>query len=446
LLMGLRLTLHLKGAELGSECDCIGRVGPVTVGRVNSIRDLSKVPTGTESPHTSKLILLTAAVAVQASQSLFVITVTNQLLVAIIDGGSTLTIPATAPVSISAAASYDPDAAGPIEASAAGDALLGFSWSCRVFDGAVSNQCRNASGGPLPLQQAPRLFLPAGTLLPCDWPYVFTVIVSKPGRAQATASLPVTVVAGAALVVSMSSVCWQHAADQTPCCAAADGTTVANADSRLLFAAAVDDDANATFGWSVGPPLPPEEAAAVAPIGYRGGQFVLQGSESALIAGNRYTVTVAAVAGGSDGTQGAGSRALVINAPPTGGSFSACLLPAGGAAVDQGDGLACERTGEAVVDSFRLVCANWADPDGDPFLSYRYGYMPLPLLHDPDAAAAADASAAAEAGAAGKGGGNGTVWLDWAPDAVRDVILPGGELLLLAQVPLFTRPILTPAL
>ena len=359
------------------------------------------------------------------------ITVTNQLLVAIIDGGSTLSIPATAPVSLSAAASYDPDASGPVVDATAGDVLLGFSWTCWVFDGAVSSQCQNSSGGPLPLQQAPQLSLPAGTLLPCDWPYVFTVTVSKPGRAPATASLPVKVLEGAALVVSVGTVCWQHAADQTPCCSAADGTTVANADSRLRFAAAVNADANATFGWSVSPPLPPGEAAASAPIGYRGDRFVLQGSESALIAGNRYTVAVEAVAD-SGGAKGAGSKALVINAPPTGGSFTACLLPAGGAAAAaQGDGLACERTGEAVVDSFRLVCANWADPDGDPLLSYRYGYIPLPQLPNPYAAAAADAMAAAEAMA----GSNSTVWLDWAPNAVRDVVLPGGELLLLAQVP-----------
>jgi hypothetical protein len=235
-------------------------------------------------------------------------------------------------------------------------------------------------------------------------------------------------------VVSVGTVCWQHASDHSPCCAAADGTTVANADSRLRFAAALSDDSNATFVWSVGPPLPPAEEAAVAPIGYAGAQFVLQGSESALKTGNRYTVTVAALAD-SSGARGAGSKALVINSPPIGGSFSACLLPAGGVAAEESGGSACERTGEAVLDVFRLVCADWADPDGDPLLSFRYGYVLLPPPADPDAAAAAESAAAAEAGGAGGGGLNGTVWLDWAPDAVRDVILPRGELLILAQVP-----------
>jgi hypothetical protein len=387
------------------------------------------------APSASNVMLISLVLLLiwQASQSFFVITVSNQLLVAIIDGGSALRMPATAPVSLSAAASYDPDVATPTS-----DALLGFSWSCMVFDGVVSSQCRNATGGLLPFHMSPQLSLPAGALLPCDWPYVFTVTVSKPGRAPATASLPVTVVAGAALVVSVDTVCWQHASDHSPCCAAADGTTVANADSRLRFAAVLSDHANATFVWSVGPPLPPA-CEAVAPIGYAGAQFVLQGSESALKTGNRYTVTVEAFAD-SSGARGAGSKALVINSPPIGGSFSACLLPAGGVTTAEGSGSACERTGEAVLDVFRLVCADWADPDGDPLLSFRYGYVLLPPPADSHAAAAADSTAAAEAGAAGGGGLNGTVWLDWAPDAVRDVILPGGGLLMLAQV-LLPNPI-----
>ncbi len=353
------------------------------------------------------------------------VTVGNQLLVAAIDGGSAIRIPAAAPLSLSAAASFDPDCAGLSAAAAASEAALAFAWACRVFDGAVTGPCRDSSGGALALPPAARLALPAGALPASDWPYVFTVTVSKPGRAPAAAAVPVEVVAGAALLVSVEAVCWQHPADSSPCCAAPDGTTLANGDSRLRFAASAD--APASFAWSVSPVLPADAAAAAAPIGYEGVQFVLQAGP-AFVPGNRYTVAVAAAAA-AGGATGSGAKALVINSPPMGGSFSACLLPAGGAAA--GEGAACERAGQAVLDVFRLACAGWADPDGDPLLLFRFAYLPRPPLPDPVAAAAADAAAAAEAGG---GGGNGTGWLDWGPDAVRDMALPGGELLLLAQV------------
>jgi hypothetical protein len=334
-------------------------------------------------------------------------------------------IPASAQLTLSAASSYDPDLslkAGSVS-SAARDSL-GFEWSCSVFDGAIKNTCLNVSGGTLLLPHDPVLILPAGALGASEWPYLFTVTVQKPGRAPASAVMPVEVVDGPALIVSIESVCWRHAREQSPCCVASDGAMIANSDSRFFMTATVIGGSNVSFLWAISPSMLSNSSEdSVAPVGYRRAIFVLVGSDSMLISGNQYNVTLTAE--DQAGALGIGLQQLWINSPPMGGVFSACLLSESTA-----NG-ACARVGQAVVDTFRLECQMWVDPDGDPTLAYRFGYLMVGAAGDAAVAAAADSAANNVVAAATA---NNTVWFDWGADSKRDMSLPGGELVLFSQV------------
>ena len=362
------------------------------------------------------------------SEAQLLITVGHQLLVPIIDGGSFIRIPSNSALSLSAASSYDPDVSTASAASVT-NSSLSFSWTCSAFDGVVDSPCLNASGGALSLSQGPLAFIPPGTLFPSDWPYVFTVTVQKPGRAPASAVMPVDVLSGSGLIVSIATLCWRHTTDQAPCCAAADGTMIANSDSRLQLTAAVVGGKNISLSWTVSPQLRSNTSdEAIAPIGYSKLVFVLLGSEKIFVTGNQYSISVIA-ADGQTGAQGSGVQQLWINSPPIGGDFSACLLPTTGpAALASGT---CEREGQAVIDTFRLSCQRWVDPDGDPTLAYRFGFLVVGAAGDTIVAAAADSAAMDAAASAAS---NQTVWFDWAADSVRDMTLPGGELVLFAQV------------
>jgi hypothetical protein len=130
----------------------------------------------------------------------------------------------------------------------------------------------------------------------------------------------------------------------------------------------------------------------------------VQVAEPPFAPGNTYVVELRGTAAG---LQGATARGVTVNLPPAGGAFSACLLPAGGGG---GEAAGCVAAGLAVVDVFRLECESWADPEGGVPLAYRFGYRLL------------------------GGGGGEDVWFDWAPAALKDVSLPAGDVLAMAQV------------
>ena len=69
------------------------------------------------------------------------------------------------------------------------------------------------------------------------------------------------------------------------------------------------------------------------------------------VQGNSYTLKLVGIAGSA---QSQAETALLINYPPTGGRFSACLL-------DDSDASDCIKTGLSVLDTFRLECNSWTD-------------------------------------------------------------------------------------
>ena len=65
---------------------------------------------------------------------------------------------------------------------------------------------------------------------------------------------------------------------------------------------------------------------------------------------------------------------MQVNAPPSGGSCTACLTP-------RTTGV-CGKYGLALLDTFELSCTGWADSDLP--LQYRFGYRPIGNFTDVD--------------------------------------------------------------
>jgi hypothetical protein len=342
----------------------------------------------------------------QVSEGRFVLQVGYQLLVASIEGGSSLMVSFSSGITLSAAKSFDPDMTGSSFMHDANQSIS-FLWDCTITEDSISTQCRDKRGATLYMPQESRIAMPGDLLAPMDTPYVFTVTVSKPGKAPSAASMPVYVVADQRPTIAITSACVRADFDQRACCISA-GTLVANVGSRLTFKGS-SYLANTTFEWAL---LPPNRQLdqVTAPLGKNSSVFVLLGSATVFVPGNVYAVELLGY-GIEISVPGQVKQALVINSPPVGGSFSACLVPSDGSAIDK-----CISTGFAVVDSFLLSCSSWTDPEGDPLLQYRFGYY----------LGAANSSSVSYP--------TRLVWFDWAADSVKEMSFPSGHVTVIAQV------------
>jgi hypothetical protein len=349
--------------------------------------------------------------ASQSSEGQFVLQVGYQLLVAIIDGGSHLVVSSDTMFTLSAANSYDPDA-GSNSKDQNGNISLGFSWQCTVSDGLLTRPCRDLQGATLNLGNAAQVKILGNTLAPVDAPYVFTVTITKLGRAPATASMPVYIVADSRATVTIASQCIRADFDQRGCCVLANGAIFANTNSKLNFLA-ISDRPNTTYAWTLLPSVSVLDVSA-APLGYSTSIFLIQGAIGVFVAGNTYTVRVLGYGYGA-AMPGEAQQTLTINSPPAGGSFAACLVPAGGSVIGQ-----CLTTGTSVIDLFRLSCSGWTDPEGGSLLEYRFGYF---VAAENVSASPAVTNVASN-----------FVWFDWAGDSVKEMSFPSGNVTVTAQV------------
>ncbi len=91
------------------------------------------------------------------------------------------------------------------------------------------------------------------------------------------------------------------------------------------------------------------------PFSFGGLTFMISVDSAILVPGVQYTISLTC-ADGSSALAGHSTLEVCVNAPPAGGSCETCLVGAG----------SCQSTGEALVDSFRTRCVNWADPSDVP--------------------------------------------------------------------------------
>ncbi len=351
----------------------------------------------------------------QVSEGRFVLQVGNQLLVASIEGGSRRFVSFSSELILSAARSFDPDVSGSgtlLESNQS----MSFSWECSVTEDSLRSPCRTRLGTLLAMPEQARIEIVGGVLNPLDVPYEFTATVAKRGRAPSSASMQVHVAADLKPAVSIMSSCIRAEFDQRPCCAVPGGALITNMDSRLIFTGS-SDLPNTTFEWALSPAFDPLDITAT-PLGKSSMVFVFQGSAAVFVPGNSYTVQLLGY-GIDSRVPGRGEQSLMVNSPPVGGSFSACLVPADGNTMS-----VCVSTGVTVVDSFRLSCPSWTDPEGDPILQYRFGYYLV----------AENASNAPVVGNYSRSESSDPVWFDWAGDSVKEISFPSGLVMAIAQV------------
>ena len=347
------------------------------------------------------LKVLNAADPSQVSEGQVVIRVGYQLLFATIDGGSNLVVPSSSKFALSAARSFDPDDT----ASGNTGQLLNFSWQCTVMDDSVMQLCTSIDGSVLKLPARAYFEFSGNMLNPSDTPYVFTVSVAKTGHALATASVPVFVVSDARPVLQMRSQCIRAEFDQRACCVDYTGLSLANVDSRLSFSG-LSDIANTTFQWTL---LPRNGAInpTVEPLGNSTVNYIIQGAFGVFMPGNRYSVRLLGYCLNYE-LPGHAEQAIIINSPPIGGNFSACLL-----ITDSDASATCITVGSAIIDVFRLSCPSWTDPEGDSLLEYRFGFYLL---------------------AENVSNNSNIIWFDWAADFVKEISFPSGQVKAVAQV------------
>jgi len=122
-----------------------------------------------------------------SSEKQYTITVLRRPLNARIAGGSTMNVASAFPFSLDASMSRDPDVPDGEESG------LNFKWSCEISGG----PCLTTGGQVLALGTGSSLTVGGNTLNPTiDTPYLFTVDVSKTGKAPVSAQMPVFTVKG----------------------------------------------------------------------------------------------------------------------------------------------------------------------------------------------------------------------------------------------------------
>ena len=342
----------------------------------------------------------------QVSEGIFVLQVGYQLLVAVLDGGSSMVVSSSSKFRLSAARSYDPDVnSGSNQAT---NSSLSFSWQCTATeDESITSPCRNLNGALLSFSDSPEIEIPDNTLISLITPYMFTVTVMKTGHSPASASMPVYIVADSRPTLTVSTQCTRADFDQRACCIEADGAIFANSNSMLVFSA-TSDLANTSFFWTLSPNQGPL-SVTTAPLGNMSHQFILQGSIRIFVPGNTYTVQLVG-SGLEGGSPGQAEQLILINSPPIGGSFSACLVTA------SSNTEGCTSSGIAVIDAFLLSSIGWTDPEGDSLLQYRFGYFVTSNY------------------SGNISNSTSVVWFDWAGDSIKEISFPSGYIIAVAQV------------
>ena len=372
--------------------------------------------------------------ASKASESIFVLQTGYQGLQAVIDGGASTAICKRSELLLSAAPSRDldlkshqmtetwviKDGKWKLEAGVSRNPQgLTYKWSCTFFVNSVLNMCRNGTE-ILSLPNEEKVAVPPGILPVAEFPYVFTVTISKPGRSPAKYSKKVYVrdknvpkisisgeggffrPDGSLYVSSQSRLIFTAVSDSPQCVQNRtrynytwippiffndsnltnithfngvprspnqinhNGTNCTSAAQRnctlrlSMYEPGITKDCINENMWSLQPSIQYNQTDA--PFGFRRQLFVLNSNPNILITGNTYTLKFTGAL--IDGGVGEASLAVVVNSPPLSGKLSVCLVKPG----EKG----CIKAGAPIMDEFRASCVGWVDADLP--LKYVFGY------------------------------------------------------------------------
>jgi len=300
-----------------------------------------------------------------SSAGTFSVEVKKQELVASIRGGAGINASTMHDLVLDASDSTDPDFAG----GSANDTHLHFAWMCSIVDGGVSNPCRDKQGMLLLLPNQAIVTLDANILsnlyLTAAQPYIFEVVVTKGSMKPQSFALPVTlseVVIPAITIRSNSGKRMAHGGIKIN----ANDQLVVLGDCSVIHA----DLAGMMLSWRFVPyvntnlfSVIPDET--VSEITIKREALIVAAGSGAFVAGSTYIIEINCK-DSSNAQEAVAQYSLSINTPPRGGGCTSCRLLGSVCAMDK------PTQGEAIFDTFRVSCMNWADDDGS--LEYEFGY------------------------------------------------------------------------
>jgi hypothetical protein len=107
---------------------------------------------------------------------------------------------------------------------------LSYEWSCVVFGGSIDIACRsNVNGSAIAIPSTVDVSLAAGELAASDFPYRFTVLVSKGTRSPASFTIPVTVKSIALPAMALTATTIDGGRQLS------DGTVYLNSNGKITF-------------------------------------------------------------------------------------------------------------------------------------------------------------------------------------------------------------------
>ena len=297
------------------------------------------------------------------SAGTFSMGVKKRELVASIRGGSRISASSTRDLVLDASDSKDPDFAG----GSVNDADLHFAWMCSIVDGGVSNPCRDKQGMILALPKQAFVILDAHTLSnmypTAEQPYIFQVVVTKGAMMPQSFAIPVTLTEEVIPALTIRSDSGERMAH---------GGIKINANDQLVVLGDCSviqaDLSGMTLSWRFVPDVNtnlfsviPDES--ISEITMKREALIVAAGSGAFLAGSSYIVEINCK--DSNGQEAVAQFSLSVNPPPRGGYCTSCRLLGSECAKDK------PTQGEAIFDTFRVSCMNWAD-DGP--LEYQFGY------------------------------------------------------------------------
>jgi cysteine-rich repeat protein len=352
-----------------------------------------EIPKNTLEPGATYRFSLQASMTGAASQvmeGIFELKTVYQELKPMIANGTSVKVSSFSSFQLSAEGSYDPDC--PIAGAA--DPDLKYSWRCYYFMQDIQVDCRDSStNDKLLLSSSRDIQIRQGVLVAAPFPFMFELTLAKKGRSPVSRTISVKVVDQILPMVTLT----YEGGMLTP-----DGLVSLNLEDRLIIRGFCDDPKNVRYRWGVTPFVNLSDPL-VFPLGHTTVNLVLQPNPEVFSPGNKYVISFGAVT--RDGATSESQMTILFNSPPTGGTFSVCLL-------NLGDATSCIKTGVAVTDEFRVSSSGWADSNVP--LLYKYGYETEP---DPVT-----------------GGNVTTLWFDPVKDNTRDMGFPRGSLTVMAYI------------
>ena len=336
----------------------------------------------------------------KASKGTYSINVKRRLLVANMIGGNSITASTSRQLVLDGKGSFDPDYGGTI------DTGIQFSWSCTILDGNVANPCRTRDGGTLALDRQSVLIISKDTLgnmftTATENPYFFSLSVSKAFATPKSFSMPVflteAVIPDVAVVGGSGS--------QTP----SGVIRINSADQLVLFGhcSVISQDlaTTLTLKWSFEPDVSEEfydviNDMSVTENTQRRQTLIVSAQMKAFVSGGSYMARLQCTDAANESATS--TLSLSVNSPPRGNPCFVCRLSGSSCAKDKPD------RGAPIFDTFRFSCPSWADTDSP--LQYQFKYS-------------------------GNFDGKFTeVMFDWGTSPAVDLILPPGEISLMARV------------